>query len=130
MSAYITAVRGLACDILDMVAEGLSMADTSAFSRMIMAADGDSVLRLNYYPRTGCSVDPLSSVLSRGKRVEAVGFGEHSDPQVLTILRSNDVDGLQISLENGVWIPVPSDPSAFWVNVGDTLQVSGAYLYL
>ncbi|OWM71070.1 hypothetical protein CDL15_Pgr011197 [Punica granatum] len=108
-----------------MMAEGLSLANASAFSEIIRAVDGDSVLRLNYYPRTGCAGDPRSPVLFRNKRregVSAVGFGEHSDPQMLTVLRSNGVDGLQISLEDGVWIPVPSDPSAFWVNVGDTLQ--------
>lgn len=124
MSAYTAAVRDLACDVVDLMAEGLLMADTSAFSKMIRADDGDSILRLNYYPRT--SADTLPPVHFRGKRKEGVmvGFGEHSDPQILTILRSNDVDGLQISVEDGVWIPVPADPSAFWVNVGDTLQVS------
>ena len=57
-----------------------------------------------------------------------VGFGEHTEPQIVTLLRSNDVPGLQVffALENGgarVWAPVALDPSAFFVIVGDVLQV-------
>ncbi|GJU94439.1 putative reverse transcriptase domain-containing protein [Tanacetum coccineum] len=38
------------------------------------------------------------------------------------VLRSNGVADLQISLGNGLWVPVSSDPLAFCVNVGDVLQ--------
>ncbi|KAL2338916.1 hypothetical protein Fmac_013362 [Flemingia macrophylla] len=110
MSAYSEAVKEVACEILELMAEGLGVPDKMFFSSFIRDADSDSVMRLNHYP-------PDKSQYSK------VGFGEHSDPQILTILRSNDVGGLQISLQHGLWIPVTPDPSAFYVNVGDLLQV-------
>lgn len=96
------------------MAEGLWVQDRSYFSRMIRAVDSDSCFRLNHYPPV---ITKDSALTTR------VGFGEHSDPQILTVLRSNAVDGLQISLDRDVWIPVSPDPAAFCVNVGDVLQV-------
>uniref|UniRef100_A0A6N2MWM9 Fe2OG dioxygenase domain-containing protein n=1 Tax=Salix viminalis TaxID=40686 RepID=A0A6N2MWM9_SALVM len=120
MSGYIEAVRGLACELLDLMAEGLWVPDRSVFSRLIRGDDSDSILRLNHYPPMPllCKDKDSSSPCNHSK----VGFGEHSDPQILTILRSNDVGGLQISLNDGAWVPVTPDPTAFCVNVGDLLQ--------
>ncbi|WOH13091.1 hypothetical protein DCAR_0832600 [Daucus carota subsp. sativus] len=109
---YVEAVKKLACNIAEMMAEGLGMTDTSVLSRLIRAVDSDLMFRINYYPPHDHQLNPNS-----------IGFGEHSDPQFFTILRSNGVSGLQISLEDGVWIPVTSDPAACFVNVGDILQV-------
>ncbi|KAG5240244.1 gibberellin beta-dioxygenase [Salix suchowensis] len=119
VSAYIEAVRELACELLDLLAEGLWVPDRSVFSRLIRDVDSDSIIRLNHYPPMPmlCQ-DKDSSPCNQNK----VGFGEHSDPQILTILRSNDVGGLQISLNDGAWVPVTPDPATFCVNVGDLLQ--------
>ncbi|KAL2341625.1 hypothetical protein Fmac_009565 [Flemingia macrophylla] len=122
VSAYTEGVRELACEILELMAEGLGVPDAMAFSRLIRAVDSDSVLRFNHYPpilNKDCKDKDESPSYSHTK----VGFGDHSDPQILTILRSNDVPGLQISLQDGVWNPVAPDPEAFCVNVGDLLQV-------
>ncbi|OIV95282.1 hypothetical protein TanjilG_07438 [Lupinus angustifolius] len=121
VSAYTEAVKKLACEILEVMAEGLGVPDRSFFSSLINHIDSDSILRLNHYPpiiNNNKDRDKSSSY-----NYTKVGFGEHSDPQILTILRSNDVGGLQISPEDGVWIPVTPDPSAFCVNVGDVLEV-------
>ncbi|WCJ23241.1 Gibberellin 2-beta-dioxygenase 2 [Euphorbia peplus] len=114
VSGYIEEVRRVASKILDLMAEGLGISDTSVFSRMIKTVESDSIIRLNHYPPT-----PIHDMSSSDGRV---GFGEHSDPQILTLLRSNDVGGLQISLDDGVWAPVAPDATAFCVNVGDLLQ--------
>lgn len=127
VSGYIAAARDLACELLDLIGEGLWVPDTSVFSRLIRGVDSDSVFRLNHYPhlhnKQDFCEDKDTSSSSFSSDISKVGFGEHSDPQILTLLRSNDVGGLQISPQDGVWVPVPSDPTALWVNVGDVLQV-------
>ncbi|KAL3626636.1 hypothetical protein CASFOL_030185 [Castilleja foliolosa] len=111
---YVAAVEELACELLDMMGEGLLGGPHSCWARdlsgLIRDPESDSVFRLNHYP---ASSSPAK-----------IGFGEHTDPQILTLLRSNDVGGLQISTQDGVWVPVsPYPESAFCVNVGDVLQV-------
>ncbi|CAL0300984.1 unnamed protein product [Lupinus luteus] len=119
VSAYTDAVRKLACEILELMAEGIGVPNKFCFSRFIKEVDSDSLLRLNHYPHNITN----NNNNNKGCNHTKVGFGEHSDPQILTILRSNDVGGLQISLQDGVWNPVIPDPSAFCVNVGDLLEV-------
>ncbi|KAI3916335.1 hypothetical protein MKW98_004776 [Papaver atlanticum] len=110
---YIEAVRDLTCEMLELIAEGLWVPDKSIFSKLIRDVDSDSIIRINHYP---------SSLQHMSNNNNRIGFGAHTDPQILNLLRSNDVDGFQISVEDGVWVPVPSDPAAFYVNVGDALQ--------
>lgn len=117
VNAYIEEVRELACDILDMLGEGLWIEDKSTFSKFIRDIQSDSVFRVNHYPA-------MKEVKDWEPSPKRIGFGEHSDPQILTILRSNDVAGLQICLRDGLWLPVPPDPSAFFLIVGDALEVS------
>jgi gibberellin 2beta-dioxygenase len=147
VNEYVGAMRQLACEILDLLGEGLGLEDPRSFSKLITDTDSDSLLRINHYP-TACNAHNLdhdsqckmkSSVrtktTSNGVKPSAggrVGFGEHSDPQILSLLRANDVDGLQVLLNadgKEVWVQVPADQSAFFVNVGDLLQVK-ALIYL
>ncbi|CAL5425866.1 unnamed protein product [Camellia sinensis] len=117
---YIQAVRDLSCEILDLIAEGLWVPDNSVFSKLIRDAHNDSCFRLNYYPPLKHFRElELSPKLNPDTRM---GFGEHTDPQILTILRSNDVGGLQICLDDGLWVPVLPDPNVFCVFVGDALK--------
>jgi isopenicillin N synthase-like dioxygenase len=97
--------------VLELMAEGLGLADRSALRRMVVGAAGsDEMVRVNHYP--AC---PLASGVT--------GFGEHTDPQIISVLRSNGTGGLQIMLRDGRWVPVAPDPDSLFVNVGDALQV-------
>ncbi|WVZ99233.1 hypothetical protein U9M48_044562 [Paspalum notatum var. saurae] len=113
---YVGAVRGLATAALDAVAEGLGVAPRDALSRMVTDAASDGVFRINHYP-------PCPLLQRLPESCSVTGFGEHTDPQLVSVLRSNGTAGLQLALQDGRWVPVPPDRDAFFVFVGDSLQV-------
>ncbi|KAL0321364.1 UNVERIFIED_CONTAM: Gibberellin 2-beta-dioxygenase [Sesamum radiatum] len=108
-------VRNMGCEVLEMIAEELQMGAKDALSRLIRDEKSDSCFRLNHYPPC-----PELQALS-GRNL--IGFGEHTDPQIISVLRSNNTSGLQICLKDGSWVSVPSDHTSFYINVGDSLQV-------
>lgn len=110
-------IKGLSCLVLDLMAQGLGIPEKS-LSCLIKDIDNDSCFRVNHYPPFDGNSDENST------NCPLVGFGEHCDPQILTILRSNNVGGLQIYSEDNQWISVPPNPAEFCVIVGDALQVS------
>ncbi|CAN6335984.1 unnamed protein product [Urochloa humidicola] len=112
LDEYIAAVRRMTCTVLELMAEGLCLDDKGVFARLVLDGDSDSMLRVNHYP-------PRPET----KQPRLTGFGEHTDPQIISVLRSNAVSGLEISLRDGTWVAVPSDADSFFVNVGDALQV-------
>ncbi|XP_062184241.1 gibberellin 2-beta-dioxygenase 2-like [Phragmites australis] len=138
VNEYVDAVRRLACQVLDLLGEGLGLRDPASLSRLISAVDSDSLLRINHYPPPSratrdppgdrsCTVDGPKSGNGGAAAARGIGFGEHTDPQILSVLRANDVDGLQVLLPDGrggedAWVQVPADPSAFFINAGDLLQ--------
>ena len=102
-----------------MIAEGLNVGreGKNVLSKMIKDEKSDSYFRLNHYPPRP---DPDEGLL---------GFGEHTDPQIISILRSNNTAGLQISAQDGTWLSVPPDDHSFFILVGDCLQVLYSFLY-
>ncbi|KAI4333404.1 hypothetical protein L6164_018224 [Bauhinia variegata] len=115
LNDYMSAVRNMSCQILDLMAEGLKIQPRNVFSKLLMDQQSDSVFRVNHYP----PCPELQTLNAENK----IGFGEHTDPQIISVLRSNNTSGLQISLRDGKWISVPPDHSSFFINVGDSLQV-------
>ncbi|KAJ1282068.1 hypothetical protein BS78_03G021700 [Paspalum vaginatum] len=116
LDEYTVAVRRMACAVLELMAEGLGLgagAGPGALARLVTRADSDCMLRVNHYP-------PRPDQLGAPN---LTGFGAHTDPQIISVLRSNGTSGLEIALPGGAWASVPPDGDAFFVNVGDTLQV-------
>ncbi|GJM94871.1 hypothetical protein PR202_ga11554 [Eleusine coracana subsp. coracana] len=116
LNEYIAAVRRMTCTVLELMAEGLGLDETDAFTRLVLDKESDSMLRVNHYP-------PRPELKQLGGHGRLTGFGEHTDPQIISVLRSNDTSGLEISLRDGSWVSVPADRNSFFVNVGDALQV-------
>ncbi|XP_004150902.1 gibberellin 2-beta-dioxygenase 2 [Cucumis sativus] len=116
LNGYIEEIKNVACEVLDLVAEGLGISDASIFSRMILDDQNDSLFRINRYR-------PFAEDIINHPPPNTIGFSEHTDPQILTILRSNDVGGFHISLDDGSWVPVSPDPTAYFIIIGDLFQV-------
>ncbi|KAJ0241531.1 Gibberellin 2-beta-dioxygenase 1 [Hirschfeldia incana] len=114
---YTTSVRKMTCDVLEMITDGLGIQPRNTLSKLVSDQNSESIFRLNNYPPCPC----IDENTNGGNNV--MGFGEHTDPQIVSVLRSNKISGLQINLADGSWISVASDPSSFFFNVGDSLQV-------
>ncbi|CAN6359173.1 unnamed protein product [Urochloa humidicola] len=115
LEEYTAAVREVGGLVLELIAEGLGV-DRALLRAMVVGREGgDELMRVNYYPPC-----PLRA---QGDFCGLTGFGEHTDPQIISVLRSNCTAGLQIKFRDGTWVPVPPDPESFFVNVGDSLQV-------
>ncbi|ONK69008.1 uncharacterized protein A4U43_C05F18320 [Asparagus officinalis] len=114
LNEYISAIRNLAAEVLELMAQGLGMKQRDILSKLVMSQDSDLMFRLNHYPPC-----PVLKELN----CNLTGFGEHTDPQVISILRSNNSNGFQIALKDGGWVSVPPDQDSFFINAGDTLQV-------
>ncbi len=89
-------------------------------------------LSLNLEPgyfRDGYMADPLTlfrifhypTVTVEPEADEQWGVGEHTDYGVLTILRQDDVGGLQVKTDRR-WVDAPPVPDAFVCNIGDMLD--------
>ncbi|KAJ9537788.1 hypothetical protein OSB04_030521 [Centaurea solstitialis] len=114
---YVTEVKKMACEILELMADELKLESRNALSKLLTDEESDSVFRVNYYP-------PCPEVQERGiGGGNLIGFGEHTDPQIISVLRSNNTSGLEILLRDGNWVSVPPDSDSFFINVGDSLQV-------
>ncbi|XP_058735649.1 gibberellin 2-beta-dioxygenase [Vicia villosa] len=113
---YIMAVKGVCCEVLELMADGLGIEERNVFSRLVRDERSDSCLRVNHYAACG-EVEALSGG-------NLIGFGEHTDPQIISVLRSNNTSGLQICLRDGTsWVSIPPDHTSFFIFVGDSLQV-------
>ena len=103
---WIDAMAALGAALLRAIAVGLGL-DGRWFARHV-TADPTVLFRIFRYPPDR-------------RRRRRWGVAEHTDYGLLTILATDDHDGLQVHAPDG-WIDVPSDPGVFVVNLGDMLD--------
>ncbi|MBE7374955.1 isopenicillin N synthase family dioxygenase [Pseudomonas lopnurensis] len=110
---YYDAVFGLGREIFRAFAVGLDQ-DPELFLRHVTTPP--SQLRLLHYPTNEAAVD-------------RPGIGEHTDYECFTLLKPT-APGLEVFSTDGKWIPVPYNPDALVLNIGDLLELwtSGYYV--
>jgi isopenicillin N synthase-like dioxygenase len=102
--AWIDAMTALGAVLLRAVALGLAL-PADWFARHV-TAEPTVLFRIFRYPPG---------------HDDGWGVAEHTDYGLLTILATDDNDGLEVHGPEG-WIDVPSDPEIFVVNLGDMLD--------
>jgi len=107
-------LTGLGQQVLSLIAVGLGL-DPSWF-RDHLTADPTILFRIFRYP-------PPDEVADADWGVQ-----EHTDYGLLTLLRQDDVGGLEVRTGDG-WIDAPPVPDSFVCNLGDMLErmTGGAY---
>lgn len=50
---------------------------------------------------------------------QSLSCQEHSDSGIITILYQDQIGGLEVQNKSGDWIPVPPNPNALVINIGD-----------
>jgi isopenicillin N synthase-like dioxygenase len=110
------AMTGLAHTLMRGIALSLGLNANYFFDRY--TRDPLILFRIFNYP----------SVAARPPSQDRWGVGEHTDYGVLTILKQDDVGGLQVKSRSG-WIDAPPIDDAFVCNIGDMIDRMTRGLY-
>jgi isopenicillin N synthase-like dioxygenase len=113
---YMAALTDLGHALMRGVA--LSLGLEPGYFREGYMADPLVLFRIFHYP----SVPPKTGV------DEQWGVGQHTDYGVLTILKQDDVGGLQVKTRS-LWVDAPPVPNSFVCNIGDMLDRLTGGLY-
>jgi isopenicillin N synthase-like dioxygenase len=111
--AYLDAMTELGHALMLGIARSLELPPSYFAERY--TADPLVLFRIFHYP----PVPPRS---------DEWGVGEHTDYGVLTILKQDEVGGLQVK-SHGRWIEAPPVPGSFVCNIGDMLDRMTGGLY-
>jgi isopenicillin N synthase-like dioxygenase len=114
--AYIAALSELGHALMRGIARSLDL-DADYFARQY-TGDPLVLFRIFNYP----ALPPASEARSRW------GVGEHTDYGLLTILKQDDVGGLEVKSRQG-WVAAPPIDGSFVCNIGDMLDRMTRGLY-
>lgn len=103
---YIDALTQLGQRLMSLLAIGLGLEEE--FFRTHYTRDPTILFRIFNYPR-------------RADADNGWGVGEHTDYGFITLLKQDDVGGLQVR-HRDQWLEVPDVPDSFVCNVGDMLE--------
>ena len=112
---YMAALTDLGHALMRGVA--LSLGLEPGYFRERYMADPLTLFRIFHYP----PVTPKPEAEEGPEPEEQWGVGEHTDYGVLTILKQDDVGGLQVKTGSR-WIDAPPVPNSFVCNIGDMLE--------
>jgi isopenicillin N synthase-like dioxygenase len=122
---YLEALTALGQELMSGIA--LSLGLPSSYFREGLTRDPLVLFRIFHYP----SVAPTATTAPpsvHAKDGVLWGVGEHTDYGLLTILRQDQVGGLQVKTPRG-WIDAPPIPGTFVCNIGDMLDRMTGGLY-
>lgn len=109
---WFTRMGGVATEVLGMLSLGLGLGE-----HHLDTLFGDEEMSLTKFIRYPPTPDG------------AAGVNAHRDAAFLTVLCPGPTPGLQVQNHAGDWIPVPSVPGSFVINLGEMLQgITGNYL--
>ena len=106
---YMEALTGLGHTLMRGIALSLGL-EATYFHEQFMA-DPLTLFRIFHYPPVDVKTE----------EEDGWGVGEHTDYGVLTILKQDDVGGLQVKSKS-LWIDAPPVPDSFVCNIGDMLD--------
>jgi len=106
--AYYQALTGVAEQLMSVMAVALDL-PANFFASLIDRPI--TSMRALHYPALDSSIDTTGSLRA----------GAHSDYGTLTILRTDNVSGLEIRAADGTWTAVAPSPDTFVVNLGDSI---------
>ncbi len=112
---YLAALEGLGHALMEGIALSLGLARSYFYDRY--TRDPLILFRIFHYP-------PLAS----GTPADQWSVGEHTDYGLLTILRQDEVGGLQVK-SAGDWVSAPPIRGSFVCNIGDMLDRMTGGLY-
>lgn len=100
------------------------------FLQMGLTRDPLGLFRIFHYPPPHLLPQRLKDRIAAGEKEEdgpstLFGVGEHTDYGLITLLRQDNVGGLQVrsrAVEGWGWIDAPPRPNTLVVNVGDMLE--------